>query len=235
MLSTLPTSLVHMPDRATRIAISALNAINRRHVLEVHGIDRLLALPDPFIVVINHSSYAEALLLPALFTGFRKGRLIRFMADWNFLMIPVVASFFKMGRIIPVTTKAARPRWLTRFRDVLVRGAHGLELAKSVLENGESVGIFPEGKVNKNPDTLLRGRKGAARLAIETGVPVLPVGVQYPFRTSRPPLWPGERMTVYIGKEILPSYYEGKSRADVHQHIMQQLASLSGKRTFRNP
>ena len=73
MLSTLPTSLVHLPYPATRMAVTALNWVNRRHVLEVHGLERLKALPDPFIVVINHSSYAEALLLPR-FTHRPQGR-----------------------------------------------------------------------------------------------------------------------------------------------------------------
>ena len=157
------------------------------------------------------------------------------MADWNFLLVPILGTVFRIGKIIPVTSKAARPQWLNHFRKFIVRGPHGMDLARDVIERGGSVGIFPEGKVNKNPDVLLRGRKGAAKLAMETGVPILPVGVQYPFRHARSSSWFGERMNVRIGSVIQPSFYEGKSRADVHHHVMRQIASLSGKRTFRNP
>ncbi len=222
-----------MPDPTTRLAISLLNAFNRRHVLSVAGVDRLLSLPDPFIVVANHSSYQEALLLPALLTGFREGRLVRFVADWNFLLIPIVSSFFKMGRIIPVTTKQARPRWLTGLRKIVVRGKHGLPLARSVLEHGESIGIFPEGRVNKNETWLLRGRKGAARLALDTGVPILPIGIRYPHRQRRRHFAALEPMRIEIGEAIHASSYGGTSLAELHQHMMLQIASLCGKRTFR--
>ena len=224
-----------MPDPTTRRAISLLNAINRRNILDVTGVDRLLGLRDPFIVVINHSAYLEALLLPALLTGFREGKLVRFMADWNFLLVPVISSFFKMGRIIPVTTKSARPRWLTGLRRVVVRGDHGLPLARKVLEGGESVGIFPEGTVNKDNKQLLRGRKGAARLALDTGVPVLPIGVRYPFRKDGKAYMLGGRMHITIGEPISTSVYQSTTVIDLHQYIMQQIASLCGKRTYRKP
>ena len=221
-----------MPDPVTRVAISFLNKINRQYVLEVKGIERLLNLQDPFIVVLNHSAYLEALLLPALLTGFREGRLIRFMADWNFLLVPVVSSFFKMGRIIPVTTKSARPKWLTGLRRIVVRGEHGLALARTVIEGGESVGIFPEGTVNKDDTQLLRGRKGAARLALDTGVSILPIGVRYPFRKQGQSRLLGGAMRLHVGEAISPSFFRDMPVMEVHQHMMQQIALLSGKRTY---
>jgi 1-acyl-sn-glycerol-3-phosphate acyltransferase len=58
-----------------------------------------------------------------------------------------------------------------------------LEQARQHLIAGRSIGIFPEGTVNRDRSQLLRGRYGAARLSLETGVPVTPAGIR--FSTTR--------------------------------------------------
>lgn len=52
---------------------------------------------------------------------------------------------------------------------------HALDAAVPVLKSGELVGIFPEGTRSLD-GKLYRGRTGVARLAMEAGVPVVPVG-----------------------------------------------------------
>jgi 1-acyl-sn-glycerol-3-phosphate acyltransferase len=53
---------------------------------------------------------------------------------------------------------------------------NALDDAVPVLKSGELVGIFPEG--TRSPDgRLYRGRTGVARLAMQAGVPVVPVGI----------------------------------------------------------
>ena len=52
---------------------------------------------------------------------------------------------------------------------------HALDAAVPVLKSGELVGIFPEGTRSLD-GKLYRGRTGVARLAMEAGVPVIPVG-----------------------------------------------------------
>ncbi len=53
---------------------------------------------------------------------------------------------------------------------------YALDAAVPVLKSGELVGIFPEG--TRSPDgRLYRGRTGVARLAMQAGVPVIPVGI----------------------------------------------------------
>lgn len=54
--------------------------------------------------------------------------------------------------------------------------------AEGSLRQGVIVGLFPEGKVNDHPEALLPGKRGVARLALETGTPILPIAVWGPQR-----------------------------------------------------
>jgi 1-acyl-sn-glycerol-3-phosphate acyltransferase len=56
--------------------------------------------------------------------------------------------------------------------------------AQRMLEAGYSVGIFPEGTFSPRAGGFQEPRTGAARLAIRTGVPVIPVGIYLPRERS---------------------------------------------------
>ena len=57
------------------------------------------------------------------------------------------------------------------------KGSGTLEKALKVLRHGKSVGIFPEGANSQQSGGIKPGRSGAARLALMSGVPVIPVGI----------------------------------------------------------
>ena len=67
---------------------------------------------DPFILVLNHNTKLEALLLPAFFLHARQGKALHFIADWNFKLVPGVAGIYRAGDVITLDRKPARPRWL---------------------------------------------------------------------------------------------------------------------------
>ncbi len=200
----------------------------------IYGAEHLLALKEPFIISANHTTRFEAIALPAtlMYIG---GRPIRFLSDWNFLMIPGLHFILRRGRTIPVTTKLARPRWLTFMRSALVRGKVGLNGAREALWAGNSIGIFPEGKANHNPATLLPGHLGAAILSLESGAPILPVGIRYPGteRMNRvPELYP---MEIYIGSPLWPDDQStAEPAARFHDRMMSALEELSGKKRINN-
>lgn len=60
------------------------------------------------------------------------------------------------------------------------KGAQAMQQAKKLLEAGNSVGIFPEGDFSPQEGGFREPRSGAARLALSTGVPVIPVGIYLP-------------------------------------------------------
>ena len=59
-----------------------------------------------------------------------------------------------------------------------------LDRARAYLAQGDSVLIYPEGKLNHGVG-MLRGKVGAARLAFDSRAPLLPIGVYVPPRWSR--------------------------------------------------
>lgn len=121
-------------------------------------------LPDgPVIVVANHTSFADGILLALV--GRRLGRSLRLMAT---------GGVFRSGLVGPVVRRLG-------FIPVL-RGtdsaAGSLDAAAAALAAGEAVGLFPEGRITRDPQHWPeRSKTGAVRLALRTGAPVVPVAL----------------------------------------------------------
>jgi 1-acyl-sn-glycerol-3-phosphate acyltransferase len=87
-----------------------------------------------------------------------------------------------------------------------------LDTARAVLERGELFGIFPEGTRSRDGD-LYKGRTGAARLAMDLGCPIFPVGITgtdeiQPIDAKMPKL--RKECTISIGRAIKPERYRGR-------------------------
>ena len=121
-------------------------------------------LPDgPLIVVANHTSFADGILLALV--GRRLGRSLRLMATGGVFRSGLVGPVVRRLGFIPVQrgTSAA---------------AGSLDAAATALEAGEAVGLFPEGRITRDPQHWPeRSKTGAVRLALRTGAPVVPVAL----------------------------------------------------------
>jgi 1-acyl-sn-glycerol-3-phosphate acyltransferase len=105
-----------------------------------------------------------------------------------------------------------------------------------ILQQGKLLGIYPEG--TRSPDgRLYRGKTGVARMALETGVPVVPLAMVYTPR--RLPLL-GDlggrliRVCVRFGEPLDFSRYEGLSgdrfvERSITDEIMYEIMTLSGQ------
>ena len=112
----------------------------------------------PFVVVANHQSVLDILMLSGL------PREMKWMAKESLFKVPWVGWMFRMSGDIPV--RRGDPE----------SGGQALARAKAYLQHGMNVMIFPEG-TRSTKGTMLPFKSGAFRLAIEAGVPVLPVAV----------------------------------------------------------
>jgi 1-acyl-sn-glycerol-3-phosphate acyltransferase len=121
----------------------------------------------PALVVANHPSYLDPILL-----SLQVKRPIRFMA-WDALFrVPLLGSVIRALGAFPVDTGRGR-------------GREAYAKAKVLIEEGQVVGLFPEGGRSRTGWMEPTLREGAARLALETGAPLIPATIAGAYRA-----WP---------------------------------------------
>lgn len=220
-------------NAADRWLLRLMALVARRQVRAITGLRHIAPANDPFILAMNHSIRREAVLVPVMLFLHRDGRLIHFLSDWNNRLIPGVGLLLARGGTITVTRKPARPAFLNALRPFFHHQLPSIERARRHLVAGRSVGVFPEGTVNRDPARLRSPRPGMARLALETRVPVVPVGIRFP--DARPGEAPDEHaaMAVHIGAPVAPPPSEGRASPSAvrafNATIMHEIARLSGK------
>ena len=158
---------------------------------EWRGVEHLPA--GGVIIVANHLSHFDPFVLAHFVYG--AGRWPQFLAKASLFEIPVIGNLMHAVRQIPVhrgSTNAVR----------------ALDAAVAAIRAGGVVIIYPEGTTTRDPDLWpMRGKTGAARLAMATGAPVVPVvtwGPQQVFdpRTKRLRLRPLTPVTVVAGPPV---------------------------------
>jgi 1-acyl-sn-glycerol-3-phosphate acyltransferase len=110
----------------------------------------------PCILAANHVS-----VMDGFFLGIAVTRQVRFMAKAELHRVPIVKQILEGAGAFPVE----------RGTDAGRAVAAGVKL----LEQGAVVGLFPEG--TSLPDRKRGYKRGAARLALATGAPLIPVAL----------------------------------------------------------
>ncbi len=191
----------------------ALNSVLRFEVNpQVSGLDSLLKVKGPALIVANHSSHLDTpLLLCTLPDAVRRKTAVAAAADyffdtwWRATASAIVFNTFPIER----------------------RGGKLSSTPGDLLEDGWNVVVFPEG--TRSPDGWMeRFRMGAAYLAVEHGVPVVPVGIKGSFAAMpRGRGWPVPgRPTVAVryGDPLRPA--EGESARDFAPRISAAVSAL---------
>lgn len=224
--------LPHLADqRLTRWLCRILARLAAREVLSLEGLGAIGVERDPFLLAANHSQRRETLWLAGLLGLHRGGRLLRFLAHWSWSLVPGGGLLYRRSGAILVRSRGARIAAFNRWRPSGTPTS-AFDAARDALARGESVALFPEGKMNRDPHRLLRGQRGCARLAIGCERPVVPVGIRFPEHRSAEPIRDGERMSIHIGEPLWPPRggdAEAATVAAFHAEIMQAIARLSGK------
>jgi 1-acyl-sn-glycerol-3-phosphate acyltransferase len=177
----------------------------------------------PAILASNHLSYADWLFMPLTLS-----RRVTFVAKAEYftgkgLKGWLQRRFFSGAGQVPID----------RSSGSAAEGA--LLSAKKILGGGELFGIYPEG-TRSHDGRLYRGRTGVARLALETGVPVIPVAVVGTDVVAPPGKKFGSftRPLVRYGKPLDFSRYEGLENdryimRSITDEIMYEIMQLSGQ------
>jgi 1-acyl-sn-glycerol-3-phosphate acyltransferase len=188
----------------------------------VEGVEHV---PDegPAIFASNHVSFSDSIFLPLVVP-----RRITFLAKSDYftgrsLKGRLKARFMRAVGQVPVDRSGGRA------------AQAALDTAKRILAEGQLLGIYPEG--TRSPDgRLYRGKTGVARMALESGVKVIPVAMIGTFEIQpQGKLIPKiARVGIRIGKPLDFSRYEGMEGdrfvlRSITDEIMYELMQLSGQ------
>ncbi len=179
---------------------------------QVRGLDSLLKVGGPALIVANHSSHLDTpLLLLSLPDAMRRRTAFAAAADYFFDTWWRAAGSAIVFNTFPIER----------------RGGKMSATPGDLLEDGWNVVVFPEG--TRSPDGWVqRFRMGAAYLAVEYNVPVIPVGIKGSFAAMpRGRGWPVPgRPTVMVryGDPLRPA--EGESARDFAPRIASAVSAL---------
>lgn len=173
------------------------------------------------VIVSNHSCPID----PA-FVQLTANRLGHWMVAKEFCMIWGLRWMFRVLWAIPVN-----------------RGGVDTASTKAAIrfaEEGDLVGLFPEGRINTTQEVLLPGRPGAALIALKARVPVIPCyihGAPYNGTTFGCFFMPA-RVRVVVGKPIdISAYYDREGEKEVLEELtlrfLKEMARLAGHPNFK--
>ena len=229
----------HLPflkgDWGTQLFVRGSMWLSRNRLVLKSGVEHIARENDPFIVAANHNQRTDAVVLPALLFYHREGKRVHFLADWPMMLVPGIGWMYRCGQIIPVFNKKTKPAFLNSLKRFYEKPGTAWERAGETLEQGGSVGSFVEGTLNRNPRRLMRGRLGAAQLAIKHNVPVVPAGIRFPQHRDAERIPDAAPMEIEIGAPMKPPDAsapgaDSKELVRAFQaRIMTRLSELSGK------
>ena len=175
------------------------------------------------ILASNHVSFSDSIFLPLVVP-----RRVTFLAKAEYftgkgLKGRLTAAFFRAVGQVPIDRSGAEA------------SEAAMQTGKRILAGGELLGIYPEG-TRSHDGRLYRGKTGVARLALETGVPVIPVAVVGTDVVAPPGKKFGSftRPVVRFGKPLDFSRYEGLENdryilRSITDEIMYEIMKLSGQ------
>jgi 1-acyl-sn-glycerol-3-phosphate acyltransferase len=170
------------------------------------------------IIASNHLSFSDSIFMPLVVP-----RKVTFLAKSEYFTSPGIKGFIKkltfiaLGQV-PIDRSGGK------------RSEAALATGLKVLQQGHCLGIYPEG--TRSPDgRLYKGRTGIARMAIDSGAPIIPVAM---FNTAE--IQPTGQVVPKVRRVEMvfgePMYFTGDStdqallRSATNQ-IMEKIAELS--------
>ena len=196
--------------------------------LQAEGLERV-PMTGGVLFAVNHQSWNDVQVV-----GATCPRRLRFMAKTEFETWPILRHLIALSDS-PFIRRGGDPQ--------------GMVQAVTALREGRALVIFPEGTIpgeedrgrhEVEPDTgLLRGRTGAVRLAIEAGVPIVPVGVSGTGALFPPEVYPRLELleapkpvpvTVRYGEPLRYDRYHGQAVGadDLRRLTKELMLAISG-------
>jgi 1-acyl-sn-glycerol-3-phosphate acyltransferase len=163
------------------------------------GLEKLPA--GGFIAAPNHCTEIDPLVVGHML--YNQKRMPHFLAKGGLFKVPVLGAVLRSTKQIPVERSTAGAN-------------HSLQLAKEVVDEGGAIVIYPEGTLTRDPDLWpMKGHTGAARMALESGIPVVPMahwGAHhvFPRYAKRFHLFPRRTSRLLVGDPVDLSAFAGR-------------------------
>lgn len=178
--------------------------------------------PGPVIVVVNHISNVDPVLVGVFLA--RNGLWPRFLAKNSLFGVPV------LGRILTAISQIPVHRGTAEASDAL----HD---AVAALADGGCVVVYPEGTITSDPRLWpMQARTGAARLAVRTGAPVIPIGqwgaqrILYGKKLGIPAILPRKKISMRVGDQLdLSGLTIDQATERIMSAITELVAQLRGE------
>lgn len=155
------------------------------------------------IIAPNHFSNIDPIIVGS--AVWYLGRLPRFLAKASILRVPILGWLLRRSGQIPVE------------RGGVARSAESLKAAAEMVSHGRALIVYPEGSLTRDPDLWpMRGKTGAVRLALEFGIPIVPVahwGTQKVMNrySNKISLFPRQMIDIKVGDPVDLSAFAGKA------------------------
>jgi len=172
------------------------------------------------VIAINHTGYMDFTLAGLPTYRAHRARKVRFMAKQEVFDNKVTGPIMRGCRHIPVDRSS---------------GAASYEAAVERLKAGELIGVYPEATISRSFE-IKEFKSGAARMAIEAGVPIIPHivwGAQRIWTKDHPKKMfrPKVPIVVMVGEPILPTLPAPELTSLLHsrmQHLLQRAQDAYG-------
>jgi 1-acyl-sn-glycerol-3-phosphate acyltransferase len=156
------------------------------------------------LIVANHISEVDPLTVAHVVWD--HGRIPRYLAKAGLFKNSFLGLFFRSAGQIPVERASKN-------------AAGAFDAAVAAVRAGKCLVVYPEGTITRDPDLWpMVGKSGAARIALETGAPVVPIGqwgaqkLLAPY-AKKPDLFPRKLITMKVGDPLDLSDLEGKEKS----------------------
>ncbi|MDT0269371.1 lysophospholipid acyltransferase family protein [Streptomyces sp. DSM 44915] len=170
-----------------------------------------------FITAVNHNSYLDPLSYGHY--QYNTGRVPRFLAKNALFQHGLVGRFMRGARQIPVYRETSE-------------ASDAYRAAVAAVREGECVAFYPEGTLTRDPNLWpMEGKTGAARVAMATRAPVIPIA-QWGAHRAMPPyakerrvrLLPRKTLVVAAGEPVdLTEFYDREPTAELLREVTDRI------------
>lgn len=210
--------------------LSAAAPVLRPLIRAATGIFHLVTKPDwqqseklpraGAVIVANHISHVDPLVIGAFMV--RHQVLPLFLAKASLFEVPILGSILRGARQIPVRRQS-------------LHAGDSLDAAAAAIEQGGCVVFYPEGTISRDPELWpMRGKTGAARVALRTGCPVIPIGQWGAEQILRgtelgvPRLCPRKRVSLRVGDPVSLDDLSGTGNQALSEATERIMAAITG-------